>query len=177
MVSIVRRENDDPDVIANTIRAHITALAQAHSITQNAASHKSIALRDLLLAVMEPYSRNHTVAFKGSDIDVSTDVVTPLGLILYEMATNASKYGAFSASTGQVDVAWSVLPLEDNSKEIVLEWNESGGPAVEVPEDLNSGFGSRLLNVSTSQLGGKLETDWNANGVRHTLSFPLRVQD
>src|SRR5581483_9742563 len=47
-------------------------------------------------------------------------------LALHELATNAAKYGALSSAAGKVGLRWELEP-----DRLVLEWSETGGPAVE----------------------------------------------
>ena len=46
----------------------------------------------------------------------------PLALVIHELTTNASKYGALSRPSGHVGVSWR------NDRSLELEWVESGGP-------------------------------------------------
>jgi two-component sensor histidine kinase len=49
--------------------------------------------------------------------------------------------------------------------QIELKWMERGGPVVHAPPEAN-GFGSTLVHRSVSkQLGGKIEYDWQADGL------------
>lgn len=54
-----------------------------------------------------------------------------------------------------------------------LEWDETGGPAiVAIPNAY--GFGSVLTERSIiSHLGGKIEYDWQRNGLKIRMTIPL----
>src|SRR5262249_14839802 len=52
-----------------------------------------------------------------------------IGLALHELATNASKYGAFSTATGHVDIGWEVREGNFN-----IVWTERDGPPVTPPK-------------------------------------------
>jgi two-component sensor histidine kinase len=54
---------------------------------------------------------------------------------------------------------------------IDLSWKEYGGPAVNPPT--RQGFGARLLQTGTVQLGGRLHTDFAPSGVVCRLTFRL----
>ncbi|MGC2076625.1 MAG: hypothetical protein WA728_11460 [Xanthobacteraceae bacterium] len=77
---------------------------------------------------------------------------------MHELATNATKYGALSATGGQVEFKWS------HAAEgwVVLRWTESGGPTVK--ESTHRGFGTRVIESMISQLKGKTVFDWRAEG-------------
>jgi two-component sensor histidine kinase len=87
------------------------------------------------------------------------DAAQAVAVILHELATNASKYGALSGAKGQIKLTWS--RAEDG--QLALRWTEFGGPSVKVPE--RQGFGSRLIERTISQLGGKVRFDWPSEGL------------
>lgn len=67
-----------------------------------------------------------------------------LGLVLHELATNASKYGALSAPTGRIVVGWGIANGGDNTEPMFhMRWNEEGGPTVSTPE--RTGFGGTVI--------------------------------
>jgi two-component sensor histidine kinase len=80
-------------------------------------------------------------------------------VILHELATNASKYGALSGAKGQIKLTWS----RTGDGQLTLRWTESAGPRVTVPE--RQGFGSRLIQRTISQLGGRTRFDWSSEGL------------
>ena len=70
-------------------------------------------------------------------------------LLLHELATNATKYGALSlAEKGQVDIHWSI-DGEAAEARFKFHWQERGGPPVVAPT--RRGFGSLLLEKLASQ--------------------------
>lgn len=92
-----------------------------------------------------------------------------LSMVLHELATNASKYGALSAPDGRVTVDWLIKPVDT----VELYWRETGGPAVEKPQ--RAGFGSTLIEKGfPAQIGGSALLQFDANGLRCTLEFPDR---
>jgi len=90
-----------------------------------------------------------------------------LALALHELVTNSAKYGALSTLSGQLSVMWQV-----EADNLVLSWEETGGPLVREPE--SRGFGTRSLMASIeSQLGGQALFDWRSEGLVCRLSVPL----
>ncbi|MCC2102953.1 MAG: histidine kinase, partial [Hyphomicrobiales bacterium] len=63
---------------------------------------------------------------------VSADASQMLAMAIYELATNAVKYGALSNDTGQVEIAWSVSGAKD-SQTFTLRWREIDGPLIAKP--------------------------------------------
>ena len=82
-----------------------------------------------------------------------------VAVILHELATNASKYGALSDMKGQVRLTWSHAA----DGQLVLRWTEFDGPSVSAPE--RRGFGSRLIEGTIGQLGGNACFDWRSEGL------------
>jgi len=66
-------------------------------------------------------------AFGGPDVRLVPSVAVSIAMVLNELATNATKYGALSVETGSVTVSWKIV---DNTGKRVLRvrWKELGGP-------------------------------------------------
>jgi len=95
----------------------------------------------------------------GPDVRIVPQTAVTLALALYELATNASKYGALSVDAGKVHVGWTA----DGDK-FDLKWQETGGPAVQAPT--SEGFGMRLIRRSlAAELRGKVEIDFGVDGL------------
>jgi two-component sensor histidine kinase len=63
--------------------------------------------------------------------------------------------------------------IETDPRGLVLEWEESGGPAV-AGAPSRHGFGSRLLERGiTAELGGSVALDYAPEGLRARIAFPL----
>jgi two-component sensor histidine kinase len=93
-----------------------------------------------------------------------------LALILHELATNATKYGALAGPSGEVRLSWT-LELAAEGNRVRLRWVESGGPEVEPPR--RRGFGTKLLTILAEyELDGKVELNLRASGLEYELVFP-----
>ncbi len=104
----------------------------------------------------------------GSQVLIAPEQAVGLSLALYELATNAVKYGALSQEQGQVHITWAL----DDDRRFTFEWTESGGPHVAPPQ--RSGFGSRLTNVIVaSYFGGTGTTHYDPSGLRFALQGQL----
>lgn len=109
-------------------------------------------------------------------LDGEALLVTPvaaqaLGLAFHELAMNALSYGALSGGHGQVAVSWHVQP-GSNGTELLIDWQESGGPAVTAPE--KPGFGTTIIERITGQsLGGEVTMTYAPGGLTWALRAPL----
>lgn len=149
------------------LQARIAALGRAHDYvrphSEDSAPHGGPRLlSQLLRQLLQPYPAldEGRIAISGDDFVVDDQGATPVGLAFHELATNSVKYGALSTIGGQIDIA---IATRDGAVDIV--WQESGGPLVTKPQ--RTGFGTQLTEIAiVSQLGGKIERDWDADGLR-----------
>ena len=66
-------------------------------------------LPHVLLPRPHRLSRASFFSLGGASLVLKPNGAQDLGLVLHELATNASKYGALSSPTGRVLVTWSVV--------------------------------------------------------------------
>lgn len=118
-------------------------------------------IKDLLLSELGPYGH---VRFNlnGDRLFLPAKLAVSLALIFHELATNAGKYGAFSAAHGFLQVSWSVI--EDR---LHISWDETEGPPVGVIGA--AGFGSKLLKTALRPFEGKTEIAFLKTGVNCTM--------
>jgi len=168
IVKLSGRKNAPSEVVVEDIAARIMALMQAHEAalenTGNGAQLGEVCRRTLA-----PYAREDSgrVQFAGPDFLLTARRVTPLALIVHELATNAAKYGALSCEGGRLDVAWTC-----GGGAVELVWTETGGPPIDTPPAENTGFGTRMTAMAAAQLGGRLERRWLPEGAQVVLTFP-----
>jgi len=128
-------------------------------------------IKEVIDATLEPFASTDPgrIRVNGPPVQMSARSVVMLSMVLHELATNASKYGALSAPDGRVTVDWLIKPVDT----VELYWRETGGPAVEKPQ--RAGFGSTLIEKGfPAQIGGSALLQFDANGLRCTLEFPYR---
>ena len=102
---------------------------------------------------------------------LTANAALALGLVLYELATNATKYGALSVPHGRVDVAWRLGTLRRRHAALLFNWRESGGPQVSPPT--RHGFGSELLQRQLRyELNGSATMDFREDGLQVMLEIP-----
>jgi two-component system CheB/CheR fusion protein len=129
-------------------------------------------LRPLIDATVRSYSSHdgRDIAVSGPELVLSPAAASTLGLVLYELATNAVKYGALKERSGRVDISWRVTKL-DGSEDISLEWVESEGPPVNGA--LKEGFGTGYVRRSVEyELNGKVDIELQPSGLRCRIIFP-----
>ena len=161
--SVVRlTDAGDPDDFRQAIHGRIEAMARAQSaLAKSQWRGGTIAdvVRDELSSAISAGAR---VVLSGGEVALPADHLQPLSMILHELATNATKYGALSVREGRVDVSWASEP-----KGWSRSWQEHGGPPVATPQ--RSGFGSRLMVNLARQLDGQIAFAWDPAGLAVTL--------
>ena len=121
----------------------VLALSRAHDVLMQK-SWTAAKMRAVMESVLAMQADLDRFALDGPDLDISPQAALSLSLLLHELATNALKYGALSAATGRVRIAWRTE--EGQAPALVLDWNESGGPEVVAPSG-RGGFGSKLIRM------------------------------
>src|SRR5262249_30653580 len=94
-------------------------------------------------------------------------------MVLHELVTNATKYGALSNNHGRVLVCWRRRSNGDVRSNLVLEWQEVGGPPVAVPN--YSGYGTSVIHdIIPYELGGTVDYELAAPGARCRVEIPAK---
>jgi two-component system CheB/CheR fusion protein len=148
------------------------ALAQAHTLLFES-DWRSVNLKVLLRQALSAYHVDHSrrVRIEGAPIDVPPKQALGLRLIVHELATNALKYGALSATGGIVHVSWQVEQTDDHQRQVRLRWKEHGGPRVKAPKE--PGFGVKLIKTACEyDLEGEARLDYAPEGFICEISFP-----
>lgn len=155
-----------PELVA-TLKDRIAGLGRAYELTQNNRDLRMVSLRSLLVNMFRPVSTDNNVILPDSDQPLPTATLTPLGLILHELLTNAIKYGSLAQPDGYLEIDYT-----REGKLLTLKWSEHGAKVEGEPD--TSGFGSRLITQSLRQLGGDIEFDWKPTGLSIRLTITIR---
>jgi two-component sensor histidine kinase len=108
----------------------------------------------------------------GDNIAISSGPALSLSMVIHELCTNATKYGALSAPAGRVAISWSTT--QDTPKRFILRWKESGGPPVVEPT--RKSFGSRLIEQALpGQLQGEARLRFDRDGLSCEVNIPLSI--
>ncbi len=169
LISQTRSSAQTVEGFVATLDDRVAALARAHDqITSQ--SWGPARLSDLLEVETGAFlgAKRAQVKLEGPPLMIQPSAFTTLALVFHELMTNAAKYGALSDS-GQVTVAWRLSSEGD----LLMDWSESGGPAVTAPT--RRGFGSTIIEQSIPfDLGGKADISYQVTGVRAHFCVPAR---
>lgn len=150
----------------------LRAMAATHELLSRG-NWTGAGLNELVGAAVQSHlgKDSHAFGLNGPPLVLTPNAAATLGLVFYELATNAAKYGSLSAD-GRVDIDWRV---EKNAAgdHVVIEWVETGGPTVDGP--IEEGFGTGFIKRSTEyELNGTAALQLGQAGLRWTLTFPLQ---
>ncbi len=167
----LRNAGVDPSV-RDALEGRLMAIAATHNVLTDQ-NWSAASLRQIVDGSVTPYRASPTqLTITGQDLRVSPKPAVVMALAFHELAINALKYGALSAPGGHVDIRWSVQPDD----QLYIEWAERGGPPVRPPE--RRGFGSRIVQLALpGELGGAVDVDYRAEGLRCTIRSPLAALD
>jgi PAS domain S-box-containing protein len=164
------KANVDPKMFAESFNGRISAMASAHTLLTQAgwkgADLGSLLREQLILGL------DSRIVLSGPSVSLGPQFALHFGMVLYELGSNARKYGALSRDEGRLELRWAVETIE-NAPYLTFDWIESGGPPTEKP--LARHFGTRLIETSlTHALHGKVELDFAPMGLCCRIVLPLR---
>ncbi|MBM6580099.1 PAS domain-containing protein [Microvirga sp. BT689] len=175
MIALTARTAETPKQMAAALRGRIEALARAHelirpAITGSEPTDGETSVDKIVEAILAPHINQGApspMILEGPPVPIGPKAATILTLVLHELATNASKYGALSVPEGRLRVTWARGVM------LTLTWQEEGGPAIQGAPS-TEGFGSKLARRSVQdQLGGAISYDWRPEGLQVRIDLPL----
>jgi two-component sensor histidine kinase len=162
-----RLANASPDAFHAAFEGRLMAMSGAHELLTQAA-WEGAALDDVARSALRPFL-GPRLTIAGPEVQIGPTTALNLSLIIYELATNAAKYGALSTERGQVDLTWR---RHDDKVQVV--WTESGGPPPTPPA--RKGFGSRLIERAARDLQ-PAALEFGPGGVRCMLTIDVAALD
>ncbi len=165
------RHSTTIEEFSSAFRERLHALARVHDMLRPNPAF-SPELGQLIEQTIGPYrvEGETSVTLEGGSVEVPQNAAVLLSLLFNELATNATKYGAWSKPGGHVGIAWD-KPVDGDTSSIEISWSERGGPPVVQPT--KSGFGSNVIQFAIERgLNGKVERTFDPSGIRYRISFP-----
>jgi two-component sensor histidine kinase len=151
------------------IESRLVALGRAHDLLLQA-RWSSAGLAHIVRSATEPYENKDAARFSisGPEIQVTSGSVIALAMMLNELCTNATKFGALSVPAGRIEIAWSIDQGKDR---LQLIWTEKDGPPVQAPS--RRSFGTRMIETLGKQLDGAAQLAYEPDGFVYALDVPL----
>jgi two-component sensor histidine kinase len=170
ILALTKRRATSLDEFTERLEGRIRALSATHDLLTNS-QWGSTPVRSVISAELAPYSRNlgPVIEMHGPHVELAPNDALSLGLAIHELATNAAKYGALGQPGGKLTIEWTRIG-EDLAR---ISWREDGGPPV--PAQRTRGFGMELIErIVANELQNPVEMDFHPDGVRCTLTVPVR---
>lgn len=163
--------SEDLQQFSKAFFGRMQALGRAYELLSRDGWQK-VPIGELVRTQLAPFaSEGNRYESRGEPCVLTANAALSLGLVLYELATNATKYGALSVPAGRVEIEWQLVGAEDARREFILRWKEIGGPVVKPPT--RQGFGSELVQRQLKyELNGTAEMAFNEDGLTVTLAVP-----
>jgi two-component sensor histidine kinase len=164
--ALARQTFKGPDPRITSFTDRLTALGRAYDLLL-AGDSQGTNIGDIVRNTLASYDVGNAARFRihGPLRPVDPEIGLALSLIVHELATNATKYGALGNDHGYVDIEWR---LTDGRLE--LSWNEHDGPPVVIPD--KEGFGSKLIRRAfPAQYKPLVSISYAPDGLRFGLSF------
>ncbi len=172
LIKMTARGQTEVPTLVHNLDQRISALAAAHVVSLGHDTKNGAPLDELLRAVLTAYPADPaSLRIEGCPLWLPQDHITPMGLILNELATNALKYGAWSTPEGLVTISWS-LSGKDGARLLILDWREHS-PGFEPPDTEKRGFGSQLLDLSVRQMAASVSRRFGPEGLQLSLVVEL----
>jgi PAS domain S-box-containing protein len=157
---MIARRSDDIEDFEARLSGCIQAIACSHDLLVQH-DWQGATLEELLQAQLAPFGGIDGLRFvaRGPQVYLRPPAMQSLGLIVHELATNATKHGALSAPAGSVAIEWT-RDAERNGARLI--WRERGGPLVLPPT--RRGFGQVVFERIGASLDGDIATDFPPEG-------------
>jgi PAS domain S-box-containing protein len=155
------------DEFLQTFDGRIQSLANAHALLSR--SHwEGVNLANLVCSELTPCVGEGNASLEGPEVLLTAEATQAIAIVLHELVTNASKYGALSTPLGRITVRWDWRGAKEG---LSLEWMEANGPAVAVPSQ--TGYGIRAIQrLIPHELGGTVDLTFEASGLRCRIELP-----
>jgi len=153
---------------ATALRDRVDALARVHDLfTDNDWGPANIT--DFFNRALRPFltRSSQQLNLHGPDILIPSDLANLLALVMHELASNATKYGALR-TTGEVDLQWAL----ESDNVLTIGWIERDGPTVQPPS--RQGFGTSIIRKAlVFEFDAEADLTFHAAGVQAHLRIPI----
>jgi PAS domain S-box-containing protein len=173
VITVAARTKDassSMDQFVNSLDGRIRSMARTHELL-SAAQWQGISVRDLVDRELSPYATMNNAEINGLDAMLKAEAGQAMGMVLHELVTNAAKYGALSTENGRVSIRWERRVNGHPYCDLILEWQEVGGPSVVSPK--NFGFGTSVIrDLIPYEFGGAVDLAFARAGLKCYLELP-----
>ncbi|WP_265587703.1 PAS domain-containing protein [Sphingomicrobium arenosum] len=167
-------QSHDKAALLDNARERIGALANAHIIGLDHDGEFTVDLRRLIEAVVGVHLPSPaSFSCDGPPVRLANGIVTPLTLIVHELARWAHDHGAWRTRDGRVHLDWAVDQGSgpEGCDTLCLNWEEE---AVDAPPVEESEAMIRCIARQLAKVEGEQARDLIEGGRRIRIRLPLR---
>ena len=147
--------------------ARLHALSLATDLLSGA-DGPGASMNDVVGRALDTFAARFSI--DGEHVVLNAGATQSFALVIHELCTNASKYGAYSTPGGRVAVRWSIEQT-GNQPTLVFRWEERGGPRVVPPE--HTSFGTTLLQLAIGGAENPPHINYAPEGFTYSFEVPL----
>ncbi len=155
-------------------RNRVRSMAVLYDKLYRSTDFRAISAKEYLTALINeimvnfPNRMHIDVETRIDDTILDAKILSPIGIIINELITNAMKHAFDGRDKGKILVSFSI---HDKHATLVIEDNGVG-----IPDSINimasAGFGMQLVNMLADQLDGSLRVE-REDGARFILTFEV----
>ena len=181
LINVGARSSSDKSGFAASLRTQVEAMASAHALSakmarQSGRPDTGSPISQMLETALSPWTEsaqpNRVHVEMTDNFVLNPRQISAMSMLLYELATNAVKYGALGEAGGHVTVTTQVAM--DGSG--ILDWVEQVDRPivpVDVDHETEQGFGTVLVQHCITTLGARIEKSIDHSGLRLRISLDL----
>ncbi|MEO0498454.1 MAG: HWE histidine kinase domain-containing protein [Pseudomonadota bacterium] len=171
LATVTAREYQDVGEFIPHFRGRVEALASAQNIDVTSHSESKVDLAQAISGALSPFTSTSLwqdrFDINVEKIKVDQSLGQAICLVLYELGTNAVKYGALRFNAGEIAITSSA-----QNGSLAVEWHETHLGEKDHVAAEGSGFGNRLVARLVASENGEINISSTANSYTVRLSFP-----
>ncbi|MBB4080304.1 two-component sensor histidine kinase [Lewinella aquimaris] len=157
----------------------VLSMALLHQKLYQGESLAAVEMRDYfetigkaIIASFGERAKDISLRVEMNDVELDIDTAVPVGLITNELVTNSIKHAFARNQKGEIVI--TLGQETDGLLTLNVADNGTFAPS-DYPSKQGGGFGTLLVRLLTTQLGGKLERE-TVGGTSTVIRFPLQVK-
>jgi PAS domain S-box-containing protein len=155
---------------AAALEGRIRSMATTHELLSSR-HWQELSLIELIRRELAPYAARNNSEVNGPEVMLCAEAGQAMAMVIHELATNAAKHGALSTKKGRVSIRWERRLNGHPRSDLVLKWQELGGPPVIAPGNPSYGT-STIRDLIPYEFGGTVELVFAPEGVRCRVELP-----
>ncbi len=167
----------DPSAITalKDAQGRVRSMMVLYDKLYRSANFRAISAKEYLTSLIDEIIVNFpdygqvTVEKQIDDFILDAKILSPLGIILNELLTNAMKHAFTNKDKGLIHVFFSI---KDNHATLIVQDNGAGIPG-SIDIGNSTGFGLQLVSMLTEQLEGTMRIE-REKGMRFVMEFEIQ---